>query len=200
MDVRYVAGKPVRPVVAKDIAGCTVAVDYKRDLAIHLGFHTDSNFVFSHMKSDEGREFDFLLHQMTVNPAKDPKEYPGILSIASFIDKTHRTYSAKENMYPVGQFRASTEKLDIHTPTSSISGTADKMIFTADLPDGNGKIEVNLERFGPVLIASGTGVFPFLNNEVLCYRFALPYLKATGTLTIDGRVAKISGDCWLDRQ
>jgi predicted secreted hydrolase len=200
MDMKYVSGKAQRPVVPKSLAGNPVAVDYNKDMALHLGLHTDSNFVAANMKSADGRQFNFLLHQMTVNPEKDPKQYPLMLSIISFTDKTNRTYSAVENLYPAGQFKASTEKMDISCATSSISGTGDKMHMTADLPDGKGKLDINLDRFGPVLYAAGTGTFPFLNNELPCWRYALPYLKATGTLTYDGKTSAITGDAWLDRQ
>lgn len=32
------------------------------------------------------------------------------------------------------------------------------------------------------------------------YEFALPSLRTTGTLTIQGRTEQVSGESWLDRQ
>jgi predicted secreted hydrolase len=200
MQMKYVDKVPTDPVVPKKSLGMPRFVDHERDMALHLGLHTDSNFVTTNMKGDDGREFNFIIHHLCVNPKKDPEQYPLILSIVSLTDRTNRWYTQNETVYTADQFSVSTERLDIKTPISSISGTLDKMALKADLPDGKGKIDVTLERTGPVLDNCALGYFPFLNNEVVVWQYALPYLKATGTLTLDNKTTKISGDAWLDRQ
>lgn len=202
MNMKYVESKPVKPVVPKTILGIPKFVDHERDLALHFdGSGTgDSNFVVTNMKGDDGREFNFMVHHMCVNPTKDPKQYPMILYIVSFTDRTNRLYFFKESQYLASEFSVSTERLDIRTPTSSISGTLDKMLLTGDLPDGKGRIEITLERNGPVLDNCAVGSFPFHSNAVTTYQYALPYLKASGTLIIGGKTSRITGDAWLDRQ
>jgi predicted secreted hydrolase len=187
-------------VVPKKVLGIPKFIEHEKDLCLHLGFHTDSNFVVAQMKGDDGRQFSFLIHQMAVNPQKDPESYPLMLSIVSFTDITHKEYLFKETVYEANQFSISTERLDISTPTSGISGSMDKLKLWGMLPEGKGKIEVNLERVGPVLDNCATGSFPFLSDAVQVWQFSLPHLKATGTLNLDGKVSKIEGEAWLDRQ
>lgn len=200
MEMKYVSNKPSTTVFPKTILGIPKFVDHEKDLCLHLGFHTDSNFVVTNMKGEDGREINFMIHQMVVNPNKDPKQYPVMLSIVSFTDRTNKFYTHKETAYPAGKFTISTERLDIKTPTSSLSGTLDEMTLAGYLPENKGKVQVTLERNGPVLDNCATSSFPFLNNEVTCFQYSIPYLKAKGTLNIDGENIQISGEAWLDRQ
>jgi predicted secreted hydrolase len=200
MEMKYVGKKPEHPIKPKAILGVPKSVDHARDLCVHLGFHTDSNFVVTNMKGDDGREFNFLIHQMVVNPAKDPKSYPLMLSIISLTDKTNRWYTQKETVYEAGQFDISTERLDISCATSGIKGTLDNMVLWGDLPEDRGRVEVAITRHGPVLDNCATGAFPFLSNEVQVWQFSVPHMKAVGTLTLDGKTSKIAGDAWFDRQ
>jgi predicted secreted hydrolase len=200
MEMKYVAKKPEHPIRAKKAFGVPKFIDPEKDLCLHLGFHSDSNFVVTNMKGDDGREFNFLIHQMVVNPAKDPKSYPLMLSIISMTDKTNRSYIQKETVYEAGQFNISTERMDISCATSGIKGTLDNMDLWGELPDGKGKVEVKITRHGPVLYNCATGLFPFLSNEVDVWQFSSPHLKAVGILTMDGKKSKISGDAWFDRQ
>jgi predicted secreted hydrolase len=200
MEMKYIGKKPEQPIRPKTILGVPKFLDPEKDLCLHLGFHTDSNFVVTNMRGDDGREFNFLIHQMVVNPDKNPSSYPLMLSIISLTDKTNRWYTHKETVYDAGKFSISTERLDISCPTSGIKGTLDDMTLWGDLPEGRGKVEVKITRHGPVLYNCATGSFPFLNNEVQVWQYSVPHLKAVGTLTLDGKTSKIAGDAWFDRQ
>lgn len=201
MDPKFVAVTPEHPIKPKQIFGVPKFLDYDKDLRIHPGFHSDSNFVVTNMRGDDGREFNFLIHHNVVNPQKDPNEYPLVLSIISLTDKTNCWYTHKETVYEKGQFSVSTEKLDIRTPTSGISGSLNgELQLWGDLPDGAGRIDVTIRRTGPVLHNCATGLFSFLSDAVQVWQFSAPYLTATGTLALNGDSFKIAGDAWLDRQ
>jgi predicted secreted hydrolase len=199
-NLKYVAARPKAPIAPKTVLGVPKFVDHEKDLRIHPGYHTDSNFVVTNLKTDDGRSLQIILHQMVVNPAKDPNGYPLMLSIVSLSDRTNRWYTHRETVYKAGQFKVSTERLDISCATSAIKGSADTMQLWADLPDGAGRFELTLRRTGPVLDNCATGSFPFLSNEVQVWQFAFPYMAATGTLTLKGKTSRISGDAWVDRQ
>lgn len=200
MEMKYVSKKPEHPIRPKTMLGVPKFLDPDKDLRLHLGFHTDSNFVVTNMKGDDGREFNFLIHQMVVNPEKDPSSYPLMLSIIGLTDKTNQLYLQKETVHESGNFSISTERLDISCPTSGIKGALDKMELWGELPEGRGKIEVTITNHGPTLYNCATGSFPFLSNEVQVWQYSVPHLKATGTLTLDGKESKIAGDAWFDRQ
>ena len=201
MELKFIATKPEKPIKPSAVHGVPKFLDYEKDLRLHLGFHADGNFVVTNMKSDDGREFNFMIHQMVVNPEKDPKEYPLLLSIVSFTDKTNRWYTHKETVYEKGAFSISTERLDIRCPSSGISGSLDgELKLWGDLPEGAGRVEVTIRRTGPVLHNCATGSFPFLSDAVQAWQYSVPYMTAVGTLTLRGKTSKISGDAWLDRQ
>ena len=199
-DLKYVATRPDKPIKPATILGVPRFVDHESDLRVHLGLHTDSNFVVTNLKGEDGRQFQIILHQMVVNPKKDPLQYPLMLSIVSLSDRANKRYMQRETVYKSGQFRISTQRLDIGCPTSGISGSLDQMQLWAELPDGAGKFELRLKRVGPALDNCATGFFPFLSNEVQVWQSSLPYLRAEGTLTLDGKAIRIAGDAWLDRQ
>ena len=201
MDLKFIAARPEKPIKPKAVFGVPKFLDYENDLRIHLGYHSDSNFVVTNMKGDDGRELNFMIHHMVVNPEKDPKEYPLLLSIISFTDKTNRWYTHKETVYQAGQFKISLERLDISCPTSGISGSLDgELHLWGDLPDGAGRVEVKIKRTGPVLHNCATGSFPFLSDAVQVWQYSAPYMRAEGTLTLNGKTSQIAGDAWLDRQ
>jgi predicted secreted hydrolase len=199
-DLKYVAERPKAPIAPQTVLGIPKFVDHEKDLRIHLGYHTDSNFVVTNLKADDGRSFQIILHQMVVNPHKDPNNYPLMLSIVSLSDRANREYTHRETVYKAGQFQVSTERLDIKCATSGIKGSADAMQLWADLPDGAGRFELTLRRTGPALDNCATGYFPFLSNEVQVWQFAFPYMTAQGKLTLHGKTSNVTGDAWLDRQ
>ncbi len=199
-DLKYVAAVPDQPIHPKNVLGIPKFVDHEKDLRIHLGFHTDSNFVVTNLKAEDGRQFQIILHQMVVNPEKDPTKYPLMLSIVSLSDRSKQWYTHHEIVYKEGEFDVSTERLDIRCPTSGNKGNTELLHAWSDLPEGAGTFELTLRRTGPVLDNCATGFFPFLSNEVEVWHYSFPYMVAEGVLTLNGETIKLTGDAWLDRQ
>jgi len=200
MTMKWVESESKITVVPKSVHGVPAYINHESDFGVHLGWQSDGQFVAANMKADDGREFGFMLHMMCVNPEKDPNAYPAMLNIISITDFTNRKYMVKEDVFMADQISYAPDKLDMKTPVSFMRGDKDKVHCATDLPDGRGRIDVVLDRCGHILDNCALGAFPFLNDEVIAYQFSVPTMKATGTLTLDGKTAKISGDAWLDRQ
>lgn len=198
--MKFVEKKAEVEVVPSKVCGVPRYINHATDLGVHPGFDADGQFVVANMVGEDGREFGFMLHMMVVNPEKDPAIYPAMLSIISFTDITRRQYLQREDVFPAEKMSYSEEGLALKTPISSLTGDAEKIELVADLPQGRGRLEVTLECVGPPLYNCALGAFPFLNDEVVAHQFALPHLRAAGTLRMDGAVTRISGDGWLDRQ
>lgn len=200
MTMKWVSSENKITVVPKSVHGVPTYINHESDFGVHLGLHADGQFVAANMKSEDGREFSFMLHIMCVNPMKDPNAYPAILNIISITDFTNRQYMVKEDVFMGDQISYKLDELDIKTPISYIKGNKDRVHCATDLPDGRGRLEVMLDRYGHILDNCALGAFPLLNDEVIAYQFSIPTMKANGTLTLDGKTSHISGDAWLDRQ
>ncbi len=188
-------------VVPKDFKGVPTYFDAEKEFGVcHFGLMSDGQFVAANLKAEDGREFGIMLHMMCVNPQKAPDMFPAMLNIISMTDFTENTYCVKEDMFMGDQMSYSTADLDLKTPISYMRREGDKFYAATDLPDGKGRIELDMTRVTPYLYNCATGQFPFLNSEVLCYQYSVPGLKATGKLTLDGKEYVIEGDAWIDRQ
>jgi predicted secreted hydrolase len=121
----------------------------------------------------------------------------GITQIA-LTDEQKDTYTSEQDTFKPGQFSTSTSKLDVRMPNASLSGPVNDMRLKADLPHGEGVLDLSLKAVGPTLYNNGTGLFPFLSGT--SYYYSLPDLQTSGTLTLHGSTQRVTGTSWLDRQ
>lgn len=119
----------------------------------------------------------------------------GMTQIA-ITDVTTGRYVSQVTAYQPGQFSVSSARLDVRMPDGYLSGPTSDMVLTAAMPHGS--LQLHLAAHGPVLYANGTGLFPFLGGT--SYYYSLPDLATSGTLTLDGKTARVTGQSWLDRQ
>ncbi|NCB74343.1 MAG: hypothetical protein EOM51_06350 [Clostridia bacterium] len=200
--MKWVESEAKITVVPKSEHGVPTYFNHESDFGVHLdeGYMSDGQFVAANLKTHDGRELGIMLHMMCVNPRKDKGVFPGMLSIISMTDFTENTYCVKEDVFMQPTISYAADKLDIKTPISYMRREGDMFYAGTDLPDGKGRIELEMERTGPFLFNCATGAFPFLNDEVIAYQFSVPSLKATGKLTLNGKEYKVEGDAWIDRQ
>jgi predicted secreted hydrolase len=118
------------------------------------------------------------------------------LTQLAITDVTTGQYFSQQTAYAPGQFTVSSTDLNVHMPDAALSGPMNAMHLTATLPQGS--FDLTLSAAGPALYGNGTGLFPFLGGS--SYYYSLPNLRTTGTLTVDGRTSKVTGQSWLDRQ
>lgn len=198
---KWVSAEINTHVVPGTIAGVPTYYDADKEFgAKHFGLMSDGQFVAANLKAEDGREFGIMLHMMCVNPIQAPDSWPGMLSIISMTDFTANTYCVKEDVFMGDQMSYATEDMDLKTPISYMRREGKKFYAGTDLPDGKGRIELDMTQVTPFLYNCATGQFPFLNDEVLCYQYSVPGLKCTGKLTLDGKEYAVEGDAWIDRQ
>lgn len=173
--------------------------DPETDLRLHLGCGADSCFVVANLAGDDGNTYNFLIHQGAMIPSGDGS-YSSMVAMVSLTDRAARQYLHAENSYPFNRCTFSGDHLEIRTPSSALSGDLDTMSVSGDLPDGRGSINAELVNQGPALQNCGNGLFRCMNDQVTFHHYGLPYLKATGTIVLDGRAIAVAGDAWLDRQ
>ncbi|MGW0842421.1 lipocalin-like domain-containing protein [Streptomyces sp. NPDC002787] len=170
-------------------SGIPAFVDPDADLAARpagspAGY--DSIFVTSWVKGG-GHDYGIM-----VTILKDPS---GSSKLAvSVSDQTSGWYKKYTAAIPSAAW--STTKLDIKTPGLTWSGSAQQMTIHATTPWG--VIGLQLANHGPALNYAGNGMVQIFGSTN--YQYALPNLSAAGTLTVDGKTAKVAGEAWLDRQ
>ncbi|WP_329288481.1 lipocalin family protein [Streptomyces pseudovenezuelae] len=174
-------------------AGIPAAVDPATDLAAHTpgpeaGWN-DSIYFTSEVKAG-GHDLGLLVHTMSF-PNLDKRTLA-----FSVTDKDTGWYKNYETTFAKDAYTWSTSRLDIKTPGLTWTGDARKMSVRTTTPWGS--LNVKLKARGPVMKYAGTGSFPLLGDTN--YEFALPSMQTTGTLTVQGRTQRVSGESWLDRQ
>ncbi|MBL1097689.1 lipocalin family protein [Streptomyces coffeae] len=150
---------------------------------------TDSIYINGEVKAD-GHDFGLLVHTMNV-PHSDQRT----LSV-SVTDVTTGWYKSYESKVAKDDYIWSKSGLNIKMPGLSWTGDAEKMSLKTTTPWGS--LDIRLKPKGPAMKYAGTGEFPLLGEPQV--EFAYPSVQTTGTLNIEGKSHKVSGETWLDRQ
>lgn len=88
-------------------------------------------------------------------------------------------------------------KLDIKAPGLSWTGGSARQSVRVETPWG--ALDVDMTPTGPAMNYASTGVFNLVDG-VPNYEFALPEMRTSGTLVVDGKKHRVRGTSWLDRQ
>lgn len=170
--------------------GIPASVDPATDLASQGPDAPSDSIYFTSRVKGQGHDFGVLVHTLQDNP-HDQR----ILAI-SITDETTGWYNSYQVSVGRSDYTWSTESLDIKMPGLTWTGDAKKMAVKASTPWG--AVDFIFEVKGRALNYAGTGEWDMLGARQ--YQFALPSMRTTGTLTIEGKVYNVAGDSWLDRQ
>jgi predicted secreted hydrolase len=162
------------------------------DLVAKTGVEMDSWFIVSHLTSGSNR-LDLLVHYMRLTP---PQRDPVVQAMASVLDHVSGKFVVEERNYKVSETTFSTASLDVQTPVGGLSGDASAMHVTARFQRIN--INLTLAHQGPLLANLGTGLIPLYGD--INYEYALPSMKTTGSVVVDGKPYQVTGASWFDRQ
>ncbi|MCW8378732.1 lipocalin family protein [Streptomyces justiciae] len=171
-------------------SGVPAFVDASTDLASQGVAGKSDSIYFTSRLNAPGHSFGVLVH--TVNAIEHDQR---ILAI-SVTDETTGWYKGYQVPVAKEDYTWSTEGLDIKAPGLTWTGDAENMSVQASTPWG--ELDFEFEAEGPVMNYAGTGEFDMLGERQ--YEFAIPALRTSGTLTLEGKTYKVYGESWLDRQ
>jgi predicted secreted hydrolase len=166
--------------------GFPTFVHLPRDQAGHQGAGVEWWYTIGRVSSGR-REYGYEVQLVA-----------GGVAQIGFTDVSSGRYASQQYLYGAKQISVSNTALDVRMPQASLSGPPTNMHLTADLPHGMGRLRLKLKAVGPTLYNNGTGLFPFLGGSSNYY--SLPKVQTSGTLTLGGKSARVTGTSWLDRQ
>jgi hypothetical protein len=171
--------------------GAPLFVSADLDLVAKEGVAQDSWFVISHLMSGTD-QLDLLIHYIRLTPP----EGDVVQAMVSVLDPVSGKSISQEKDYAVSETTFSTASLDVQTPSGGLSGHASAMHVTARFQRIN--VDLTLAQQGPLLANLGTGILPFYGD--INYEYALPNMKTTGSVVVDGKPYQVVGVSWFDRQ
>jgi hypothetical protein len=189
---------PMIPPAAQAVAasgsskGAPLFVAADPDLVAKEGVAQDSWFVISHLTSGSTR-LDLLVHYIRLTP---PQADPIIQAMVSVLDSVSGRSLSEEQDYKVSETTFSTTSLDVQTPSGGLSGDASAMHVTGHFQQIS--VDLTLAHQGPLLANLGTGILPFYGE--INYEYALPSMKTSGSVVVDGKRYQVDGVSWFDRQ
>jgi hypothetical protein len=192
-----IAETPMIPPAAQAVAasgsskGAPLFVAADSDLVAKEGVAQDSWFVISHLTSGSDR-LDLLVHYIRLTPPQGPVTQ----AMVSVLDPVTGKSLSEEKDYKPSEVAFSTASLDVQTPTGGLSGDASAMHVTGRFQRIN--VDLTLAQQGPLLANLGTGILPFYGD--INYEYALPSMKTSGSVVVDGKRYEVDGVSWFDRQ
>jgi predicted secreted hydrolase len=181
---------PITPLSAP--AGVGPLVDAVKDLPIKRDYSVNSWFVTGHFTA-EGHAISCLYHVMVM---ATPDGQRVIQSVASITDETTGWYSAGDIVLPYKGEGETADGIDYRLPNGEMQITPGAIHAKAMLK--NGSLDLQMTPTSPTLYNGGTGIFPLLGMTI--HEYSVPAMKATGSITMDGKTYKIDGNGWFDRQ
>jgi predicted secreted hydrolase len=173
-------------------AGVGPLIDAQKTLATRMHFDIDTWFVTGHAEAD-GHTLSYFYH-VIIMPGADGK--PVIQSVVSLVDQTAGWFRSGDIVQPFTDGQVSKTGVKFTMPNGELDLATGQIHVKAHLADGS--FDLHLQPASPVLYYGGTGVIPLLGMTL--NEYAIPQLKSSGTLTIQGKTYSIDGTSWLDRE
>jgi predicted secreted hydrolase len=167
-------------------------INAEKTLATRMDSQVDTWFVTSHFKAD-GHTLSCFYHVILM-PGPDGK--PVIQSVVAITDQTKGWFRSGDIVLPFKDDMVGKPGLIFKLANGEIDLTTRDIHIRAALPDGS--FDIQMQPVSPVLYYGGTGVIPILGMTL--NEYAIPELKTTGSITIEGRTYNVDGVSWLDRE
>lgn len=202
--IRNIAPKLAAAVVAASVGTGAAGFDADAqgfpkliDPAVDLGAQTpgpelgwaDSIYITSRVDAG-GHEIGILLHVVSIPNG------PGRKIVLSVTDESTDFYRYEVVPVQESDLHWSADGLNITAPGLSWTGDAERMSISFEVPWF--ALDLELESDGPVMAYGGSGSFPLFGD--VNHEFALPNMRTTGTLSLEGNTHEVVGQTWLDRQ
>ena len=169
------------------------AITLENDLAWHKGQHPmESWHFFTNLRGD-GRHYSLRVQLMII----ESSDYEPMVSVGHcLMDQDTGWIREVEKTLPLSEILISGDNLEIKTGTLDIKATGSDLSLTIDLPDAT--VELIGSVGTPILINNGQGSFSFLGAQQ--YKFAVPGVHVSGSVTIMGKSQTVTGALWFNRQ
>ena len=163
------------------------------DLAWHGGQHPLESWQFSTSLRGGGQHYSFRVHLLIIQQRNSEAQ----ISISMcLMDQDTGWIREVENTVPLKDIIISGQSLQFSTRELDIMGSGTGLILNAELPDAS--IELSGTVNMPILVNNGEGSFHFLGAQH--YKFALPAIQLSGSVTLMGKSQSVTGAMWLNRQ
>jgi predicted secreted hydrolase len=172
--------------------GARPEVDVVADL-LPKEYDSNSWFMIGHFEAD-GHTLNYAFHLLANAIPGRGTQYASIVSVT---DETTGYFYAQDEIYPASRVEVAEGGLDISMPNAYLRGDWDKMRIYREAPGL--VIDTETTAVGYPIYSKGTGRFRMLGIDV--HHYSVPYLRTTGTLTVEGRRYDVTGRgyTWFDR-
>lgn len=117
---------------------------------------------------------------------------------ATIADPDSNLEITERSVFDIADCDLSEQQLNLKTSLASFRGSFEfGYHVSANFPDES-RFDLSLTPTLPILVSAGAG--QFILGEVLTSQYSLGKLHASGSLTLDGVTAPVSGQAWYDRQ
>jgi len=173
-------------------AGVGALIDAVKDLPIKADYDVNSWFITGHFTA-EGHTINCLYHVM-VMASPDGKRI--VQSVAAITDETTGWYGSGDIVIPYTGEGETANGVEYRFPNGDMKITPQSIEAKATLK--NGSLDLRLIPVSQTLYNGGSGIFPLLGMAI--HEYSVPAMKATGTITMDGKTYHVDGNGWFDRQ
>lgn len=179
--------------------GVASQVDVEKDLPRKPDYTVDSFFIIGRVE-EKGHVIDYLYHIMAMIMPLPIESIAKKWQVCySLLDETTGLYIAGDHIYKDSEVKATTDTFAIEAPNAIMKGTWDNMHVY--LKEKDFEIDTNCKAIHYPVLTRGSAVFDLFGMVI--HQFSIPYMRTTGTLTINGEKYKLDGEnavSWFDRQ
>ncbi len=179
--------------------GVAPQVDLSGDLPRKPDYTVDSWFVIGRVET-EGKKFNYLFHIMAMEMPLPIPQMANKWQVAySIMDEDTGYYCSGDHIYSDKEVKADTQNFRIEMPNALMEGTWDKMKI--HLKEDEFEIDTEASAIHYPVFTRGSSIFDLFGMVI--HQYSVPYMKTTGTLTVQGKTYKLDGNnavSWFDRQ
>jgi predicted secreted hydrolase len=179
--------------------GVVPQVDLEKDLPRKPDYSVDSFFVIGRVEQG-GHKLNYLFHIMAMTmPIPIPKIAKKWQVAFSVMDENTGFYTSGDHIYTDDQVEVGADTFSIKAPSCEMSGNWDKMRIW--LKEKDFEIDTYTSAIHYPIFTRGSAVFDLFGMVV--HQFSVPFMKTTGTFTVEGHTYNLNGDnavSWFDRQ
>ena len=167
-------------------------IDLHVDQGPHRTFLSEWWYYTGHLTSDAGQKLGFELCFFRVAPV-------GYFAHMALTDETGKTFRYRRRVYSPLAVTMDPSRLDLRYGDAGARQTENELIhhIWTSFDDVSFSLQLTSKKFP--LIINGNGVIDMPEGTDSLY-YSLTRMETTGTVTVGGRVMRVTGMSWMDHQ